>query len=335
MDAPTPIASAPSDLDRRLLLGAAGLAGIAVLASARAHAGPLDPPAGAVASTAKPLAELEPRTAINATNTPGDFNSLFQITQSGSYYLAGNITGVSGKHGIKILASGVTIDLNGFDLTGVPGSFDGVTLNTTNLTNITVVNGSIRNWGNDGIDFGSFSVLSARIEGVLASGNTGFGIKIGAGTIISRCVATSNGSSGFFTGNGCAVIACIASGNTGTGIAVGGNCTVVDCTSQLNLVHGIATSNACSIRGNTCDSNGVASGTGAGISFGGVGSRIEGNTCANNGRGFTTNGAPNLIIGNLATANATNYSLVGTGAGPLITESNVATNTSPHANFDF
>ncbi|HYD01608.1 MAG TPA: hypothetical protein VEB22_10315, partial [Phycisphaerales bacterium] len=47
-------------------------------------AGPLNPPVGPVAPTAKPIAEVEPRTAINAANTPGDADSLFRITQPGS-----------------------------------------------------------------------------------------------------------------------------------------------------------------------------------------------------------------------------------------------------------
>ena len=89
------------------------------------YAGPLNPPAGPVTSTYKTLTEVEPRIAINATNTPGDAigdpsPSLFKITQPGSYYLTGNITGVEDTHGIEIVASGVTLDLNGFDLLGVP-----------------------------------------------------------------------------------------------------------------------------------------------------------------------------------------------------------------------
>src|SRR5437762_13979859 len=91
-----------------------------------ASAGNLNPPAGPVTPTMKTLTEVEPRIAINATNTPGDSDSLFKITQPGSYYLTGNITGVAGKHGIEIAASGVTLDLNGFDLLGAPSSLDRV-----------------------------------------------------------------------------------------------------------------------------------------------------------------------------------------------------------------
>jgi hypothetical protein len=75
--------------------------------------GPLTPP-GAPAPTMKTLQQVEPRIEINATNTPGDADSIFKITEPGSYYLTGNVAGVSGKHGIEIAASDVTLDLMGF-----------------------------------------------------------------------------------------------------------------------------------------------------------------------------------------------------------------------------
>src|SRR5262249_51241586 len=95
-----------------------------VLAPRRLRAqGTLTPP-GAPASTKKPLHQLQPRTPVYATHTPGDTDILFKITQPGSYYLTGNVTGVNAKHCVEIASSGVTLDLNGFDLVGVPGSLD-------------------------------------------------------------------------------------------------------------------------------------------------------------------------------------------------------------------
>src|SRR6185436_1945782 len=94
--------------------------------SALAFGGDLNPPAGPVGPTMKPLSEIEPRIAISALTTPGDADSLFRITQPGSYYLTGNVTGVSGKSGIGIASSGVTLDLSGFELLGVAGSANGI-----------------------------------------------------------------------------------------------------------------------------------------------------------------------------------------------------------------
>src|SRR5215831_11784420 len=77
--------------------------------------GPLTPP-GAPAPTMKSLDQIEPRTPIDAAHTPGDGSNLFNITNSGSYYLTTNVIATSGKSGIRILADNVTIDLNGFGL---------------------------------------------------------------------------------------------------------------------------------------------------------------------------------------------------------------------------
>src|SRR3990172_7801801 len=78
-------------------------------------AGDLNPPPGPITPTQ--------RTPIGASTTPGDADSLFKITSPGSYYLTGNITGVGAPsmNGIEIAASGVKLDLMGFDLVGVPG----------------------------------------------------------------------------------------------------------------------------------------------------------------------------------------------------------------------
>jgi hypothetical protein len=86
--------------------------------------GSLTPP-GAPAPTMKSADQIEPRTIINAVNTPGDSGNLFIITNSGSYYLTTNLVGVIGKSGIKITANNVTVDLNGFAVQG-PGALSGV-----------------------------------------------------------------------------------------------------------------------------------------------------------------------------------------------------------------
>jgi hypothetical protein len=141
--------------DRRMLLGAAGLAGVAALTK-MAQGGDLNPPPGPISPTMKPLDQIEPRIVVNSANTPGNATATFRITQPGSYYLTGNITGESGKNGIEIVASGVTLDLMGFDLAGVPGSLDGIRTAVNNLLNISILNGSVRNWGGEGINLRPF-----------------------------------------------------------------------------------------------------------------------------------------------------------------------------------
>src|SRR5262245_45577694 len=101
-------------------------------------AGNLNPPPGPVASTMKPLNHVEPRTALTAGNTPGDSTNIFIISQAGSYYLTDNLYVGPGMSGIKIAASPVTVDLNGFTIYGSQSSFAGITTNNVIFTNIRV-----------------------------------------------------------------------------------------------------------------------------------------------------------------------------------------------------
>jgi hypothetical protein len=237
-DRPAGVARPAGHLPLALAVGAAFLAVYSTVA------GPLNPPDGPVAPTYKTLVEVEPRTAINAANTPGDADSLFRITQPGSYYLTANVTGVAGKHGIEIASGGVTIDLRGFDLAGVSGMgpFDGVSLPPASIRNVTILNGSIRNWGGDGIDlsFTGGDVTNCRIEGVTANGNAGVGIRAGtrAGTI-TNCIASANGAVGILVGHGYTITNCSVSNNTGNGIQAASSTTVTGCSASDNDGSGI------------------------------------------------------------------------------------------------
>lgn len=289
-------------------------------AAAFALAGPINPPPGAVASTYKTLTEVEPRIAINAINTRGDANSTFKITLPGSYYLTGNITGEVGKHGIEIVAGGVTIDLNGFDVVGVPGmgAFNGVCSTENNLTNITVTNGSVRNWGADGVDLGSWGERNCRVDRVLASGNAANGINVGGGSVVAHCASYNNGASGIFSGNGSTITGCSAFGNGGFGVGSAFGSTISNCTAHDNVGNGITTSSGNTIIGCTSyqnDGSGISTGTGSTVvdctarsnALDGIlcvsGSMIRGNTCQSNGNGgdgagIRALGSDNRIEGN-------------------------------------
>jgi hypothetical protein len=319
---PTNHAATPTDsFDRRLLLGAAGLAGLAALASTRAKAGPLDPPAGAVASTAKPLGEIEPRTAINDANTPGDADSLFKITQPGSYYLTGNITGVAGKRGIKITASNVTVDLSGFALLGVTGSLDGI-YGANAHTGVNIFNGHVSSWGGMGINLQVGQIAGARIRDITASSNLGAGIAVYITSTVTACIATNNGAAGiasfnssvfedcvstlnggvgFVAGSACSVINCTARSNSNTGIQLTTQGTASGCLSVQNFGDGIAAAARCLIVNNQCISNTNATSTGAGIHLtgtGAAGNRVEGNYCSDNNRSYVVDSALNILMRN-------------------------------------
>lgn len=245
--------------------------------AAVAGAGDLNPPLGPVGPTMKSLAEVEPRVAINAANTPGDPTSVFRIGSPGSYYLTGSVKGEFGKHGIKIEASNVTIDLNGFDVAGAFGSLDGIN-GSAAPDGVTIRNGRIVNWGGMGIQLSSctnavvedmtvsgnaasgirvdanaavrrcvtsqnstgiFADGQALIEHCTASDNVGSGFDIGWGSHVSHCMARDNGGSGYVAGNGVNITDCASMGNTGSGFYVGEGSAVVRCTSYQDVVYGV------------------------------------------------------------------------------------------------
>ncbi|MEL6329151.1 MAG: hypothetical protein AAFR38_05780 [Planctomycetota bacterium] len=98
----------------RSMLSTAAVSLACACGPALAQLGPLNPPAGPVADTP----ELEPRTVLSAVNTPGDADSVFKITQPGSYVLTADVVVPAGQVGVDIAANEVSIDLNGFTIRG-------------------------------------------------------------------------------------------------------------------------------------------------------------------------------------------------------------------------
>jgi hypothetical protein len=155
----------------------------------------------------KTLDQIEARVAINPTNTPGDADSQFRITQAGSYYLTQNWTVGVAKHGIEVAAFPVTIDLNGYTLTSFPGSLDGVH-DASGAGQIIVRNGVIREFGGAGVN-----IAGGLIEDVVVSGCDGDGFVVGAGASLRDCVARDNGGVGFTDNNapgGRTLVNCVA-----------------------------------------------------------------------------------------------------------------------------
>src|ERR1022692_2569736 len=231
--------------------------------------GSLTPP-GAPAPTMKTLDQIEARTPIDSAHTPGDANNLFVITNAGSYYLTGNITGVSGKNGIVINADDVTLDLNGFALIGVGGSLRGIFVPLTHR-NLRIYNGIAHNWGVNGMN--CTNGINCQFDHLLISQSNGF--LCGPGCVINSVSVDGNGSGGFTTGDHCTLTGCSATGNLtgftlgsnctimastavgngGGGINAGPYCTIIGCTATTNTGNGIITSSDCTIKDCTVSSN--------------------------------------------------------------------------------
>jgi len=239
-------------MDRRTLT-AILTASVALVASTAllTVAGPLSPPAGAVAPTYKTLTQVEPRTPISASTTPGDGSNTFRITQPGSYYLTGNIQGVSGDNGILVTVSHVTIDLGGFTLLG--GGNIGISA-SLGISDVTVRNGSVTGWNTNGI--GLSNARDCRIESVIASGNTFQGISVGPSSRVESCTASNNGGAGIIVGDGSLVLGCVADANGTDGISLSNGCTVELSTATGNADDGFSLLNFCLARACVASENG-------------------------------------------------------------------------------
>ena len=340
---------------------------LAVAAAAILAVGDLNPPSGAVAETGKRLAEIEPRIAINATNTPGDATSLFRITQPGSYYLTGNVNGQSGKNGILITIGNVTIDLNGFRLAGSVGSLDGI--GCSGAGSLVVRNGTVLNWGGDGIDL--FLGSSILIEEVISTTNLGDGISSGPRSRIRDCTASNNSQDGISSGTDSVVSGCITEFNTLDGIIVSTVGVVSDCASRFNNGIGIrvnalgfSTIERCSVTENGLDSilggrnmrivDNVSAfagrvGAGAAIHVTSNDNYIAGNLCTASDIGLDVDVSGNLIVRNSCSGNTVNWDIVANNVVGIIVDRSAPASaailgnsapsstgtTDPNANFTF
>ena len=295
----------------------------------------------------------------------------FTITQPGGYYLAKSLTGVAGSAGIVVESDDVVIDLNGYVVKGVAGSLDGI-FASFGLDRIDVRNGTIQDWGQDGIDLSSARQCS--VENVRARTNGGGGVRLGQdarivdcraienqgvgfsthfAALVERCEALDNRDAGFslfergrivgclaignaadgIKGNQVLIEACVADSNGGHGIHAVSMSQVTRCNAHRSVGDGIRAGPNSVVVDNHCSQNGFNAGSGAGVRAT-SGSRIEGNHVELNDRGIELSSGQSLVVRNSAFANGTNYVVpAGATAGPIVTVGTVGTSTNPHANY--
>lgn len=284
--------------------------------------------------TMKTLDQVEPRTPI--TSLP------FNISTSGSYYLTGNLT-CSGN-GITVDFNNVTIDLQGFTITG-NGSGSGVYM--VGRSNVEIRNGTIQNF-QEGIKEVYASGRGHRIIDVrvikngwsgiylvgyghtvkgctvlknatsVTSGNTGYGIYGGMRSLVAENVIHDNGTNinGYFY----ALI-------VGDGSVVTGNTVNNNGYHAVNKAVGLLTGTCCVVKDNSVFENCLAcysDYTGMSVA---TGCTVIGNCVYSNGTGSAGSSLNGLIIGanSLADQNVA-YNNAGTnlsaGSGSVISATN-------------
>ena len=165
---------------------------------------------------------------------PGDGPGFpVEIASPGSYRLTSSLqTGSRNVTAIRILASDVTLDLNGFAIactlsTGpilplacfTDGAGVGVAIDNRSLRRrITVANGIVRGHGSAGINLGEFT----RIENVTVADNGSDGISVGKASWVANSTIVDNGRLGInASGGGTTILNNTVHGNTSFGFTIG------------------------------------------------------------------------------------------------------------------
>lgn len=160
--------------------------------------------------------------------TPGDAPG-FPATLSlpGRYVLTSDlVVPTSADTAVEILADGVTLDLNGFTLSGpalcsgdpVSCSPAGIGVGVESVGSDSVVlDGTVTGMGDAGLRLGPL----ARVAQVATWLNAGNGIEAGPGSEIRESRAERNGGVGIVAGDGSLVIDNVVRGNLGLGLQLG------------------------------------------------------------------------------------------------------------------
>lgn len=192
----------------------------------------------------------------------------YTISGSGHYYLTKSLsyTGMAGN-AITVDADNVTLDLMGFSLIG-PGKAVGTASGVYmyGRENVTVRNGTVRDFGAYGITDGSQQIGSTDHTfmnvHVLNNGNSGIEV-YGSNHHVIRCKAVNNGRHGIYALTGSIVKESICNNNGIDGIHAGPGATVSGNTSRYNGSNGIYAREASTIIQNTVRNNtqsGIAAG---------------------------------------------------------------------------
>lgn len=298
-------------MNRKLLLVISVFQLFSVSAFSQGSLTPPGPPAASMKTLDQLDAKLstidsksEKRVAIDAAHVSGDATDMFVISQPGSYFLPSNVSSTKSTT-IYVTASNVTIDLNGFAITGASGSIDVA----ASAVGCRIRNGSLN--GSVSVEtpgaFGGSSPPAGLLQDVTVTGyiTAGYGwvidhctvysgnIYVFDGSVVTNCTVYQSSGPAFLLGHGASAVNCAAV-RAATGFDVGDGARIYHCTADY------------------CTT---------GFRIAGAGTRLEGNSCSNSSSiGYDIEGSENYVDGNVSTDNTTGFK-AGKGGNLIIRNS--------------
>jgi len=190
--------------------------------------------------------EINDTCALNGGCFPGDLMGYpVTITSPGSFRLTGNLTVTDPlTDAIKVSSDGVSVDLNGFVITG-PGSGFPRGVDSTN-DNVKVSNGTIQSMYNAVQLIGE----GAHVEGMSLVDNLNTGLFVGNGALVTGNTISGNGHSGVMAGTSCVLTRNAVRNNGLYGISAASGSVVVENTLSGNTEWGLQFNSAYSGYGN-------------------------------------------------------------------------------------
>lgn len=223
------------------------------------------------ATAGEGVIEINQTNALAGNVTSGDTPGFpVTISASGSYRLTSNLTlppaTATSVSAISVSVADVTIDLNGFTISGVAvcsgiGAGIGCTgtgtgagiLSTIARTN--VHSGIVRAMSGRGIQLAGGRVWNVQVDGNGGDGiwsngpvlienslvlrNFGDGVSAGSGSSISNVISIANGLDGIDVGDASLVRDGVSSQNGRSGFSLSGGSSVVDCVARSNGLVGV------------------------------------------------------------------------------------------------
>ena len=199
--------------------------------------------------------EINQTCAVQTGCFPGD-GAGFPVTvsQSGSYGLTSDLVVPSGPNGVQGSVDDVTLDLNGFTMSGAGTGTGGWGVFLSQRKNWEIRNGTIRDFGGPGVGDSTITAEGHRIIGIRVIANGALGITLGgSGHLIEGCTIQDNATFGVAPGSNGLLIGNVIEGNGSFGITFNGTGNGYGKNVINGNASGTVSGSATEISGNVCN----------------------------------------------------------------------------------